>query len=244
MLVGGVNGALLTGDLFNLFVFIEVMLLPSYALLAITGTWRRLGVGRLFVLINLLTSTILLIGSASCTGWSGTVTMAELVGVAQEDPRAALAVGVVLFALSIKAGVVPLHGWLPRSYPATSSGIMARSRASTPRSPSTRCTASTRSPRTGRRRRGSRSSPRRRGDHPPGRRRQLRRVPDPGRAGLPDGQRGRAHPARPGKLHRARARRRDLLHGASHHHHGGAAAHRGRHRGRPTAPAGSTDSRA
>lgn len=125
MLVGGVNGALLTGDLFNLFVFIEVMLLPSYALLAVTGTWRRLGVGRLFVLINLLTSTILLIGVGLVYGVTGTVTMAELVGIAHEDPRAALAIGVVLFALSIKAGVVPLHGWLPRSYPATSSGVMA-----------------------------------------------------------------------------------------------------------------------
>jgi NADH:ubiquinone oxidoreductase subunit 4 (subunit M) len=49
MLSAGVNGALLTGDLFNLFVFIEVMLLPSYALIAMTGTWRRLGIGRLFV---------------------------------------------------------------------------------------------------------------------------------------------------------------------------------------------------
>lgn len=125
MLLGGVNGALLTGDLFNLFVFIEVMLLPSYALLAVTGTWRRLGVGRLFVLINLLTSTILLIGVGLVYGVVGTVTMAELVGVAHADPRAALAIGVVMFALAIKAGIVPLHGWLPRSYPATSAGVMA-----------------------------------------------------------------------------------------------------------------------
>jgi len=125
MLMGGVNGALLTGDLFNLFVFIEVMLLPSYALIAVTGTWRRLGIGRLFVLINLLTSTILLIGVGLVYGVTGTVTMAQLVGASAEDPRAALAVGVVLFALAIKAGVVPLHGWLPRSYPATSPGVMA-----------------------------------------------------------------------------------------------------------------------
>jgi len=125
MLMGGVNGALLTGDLFNLFVFIEVMLLPSYALIAVTGSWRRLGIGRLFVLINLLTSTILLIGVGLVYGVTGTVTMAQLVGVATDDARASLAVGVVLFALAIKAGVVPLHGWLPRSYPATSPGVMA-----------------------------------------------------------------------------------------------------------------------
>lgn len=125
MLLAGVNGAFLTGDLFNLFVFIEVMLLPSYALIAITGTWRRLGVGRLFVLINLLTSTILLIGVGLVYGVTGTVTMANLVDAAQAEPRAGVAVAVVLFALAIKAGVVPLHGWLPRSYPSTSPGVMA-----------------------------------------------------------------------------------------------------------------------
>ncbi|RAC10775.1 monovalent cation/H+ antiporter subunit D family protein, partial [Burkholderia multivorans] len=49
MMLTGVYGALLTGDLFNFFVFIEVMVLPAYALIAVTGTWRRLGVGRMFV---------------------------------------------------------------------------------------------------------------------------------------------------------------------------------------------------
>ncbi|WP_168582907.1 monovalent cation/H+ antiporter subunit D family protein [Gephyromycinifex aptenodytis] len=125
MLTAGVDGALLTGDLFNLFVWIEVMLLPSYALLALAGTWRRLGVGRMFVLVNLLTSTVLLIGVGYVYAVTGTVTLAALAGVANENPRAALAFLVVLAALSVKAGIAPVHGWLPRSYPATSAGIMA-----------------------------------------------------------------------------------------------------------------------
>lgn len=125
MLTGGVNGALLTGDLFNLFVFIEVMLLPSYALIAITGTWRRLGIGRLFVVVNLTTSTMLLIGVALVYATAGTVNLAELVGAAADDPRVGLGVAVVLLALGIKAGVAPVHGWMPRSYPATSAGVMA-----------------------------------------------------------------------------------------------------------------------
>ncbi len=125
LLTGGVNGALLTGDLFNLFVFVEVMLLPSYALIAVTGTWRRLGIGRLFILVNLLTSTFLLIGVGFVYGVTGTVNLAALVGRAADDPRTGLAVAVVLLALAIKAGVVPVHGWLPRTYPATSAGIMA-----------------------------------------------------------------------------------------------------------------------
>ncbi|MBA2696904.1 MAG: monovalent cation/H+ antiporter subunit D family protein [Actinobacteria bacterium] len=125
MLTAGVNGALLTGDLFNLFVFIEVMLLPSYALIAVTGTWRRLGIGRLFVVVNLTTSTILLIGVGLVYATAGTVNLAELVGAAAEDPRVSLAISIVLLSLGIKAGLVPTHGWMPRSYPATSAGIMS-----------------------------------------------------------------------------------------------------------------------
>lgn len=125
MLVAGVNGALLTGDLFNLFVFIEVMLLPSYALIAVTGAWNRLGVGRMFIVVNLLTSTILLIGVGFVYAVAGTVNLAELVGTARGDSRLGLAAGMVLLALAVKGAVVPVHGWLPAAYPATSAGIMA-----------------------------------------------------------------------------------------------------------------------
>ncbi len=125
LLMTGVNGALLTGDLFNLFVFVEVMLLPSYALIAVTGTWRRLGLGRMFVIVNLVTSLILLMGVGMVYGAAGTVNLAVLAGRAGEDPQVALAVTVVLLALCIKAGVVPVHGWLPRAYAGTSAGIMA-----------------------------------------------------------------------------------------------------------------------
>lgn len=125
MLMAGVNGALMTGDLFNLFVFVEVMLLPSYALIAVTGTWRRLGIGRVFILVNLLTSTFLLISVGFVYGVAGSVNLAVLQGRAAEDPRVAMAIITVLLALTIKAGAVPVHGWLPTSYPATSAGMMA-----------------------------------------------------------------------------------------------------------------------
>ncbi|MFC7374814.1 MULTISPECIES: proton-conducting transporter membrane subunit [unclassified Brachybacterium] len=124
LLTAGVNGALLTGDLFNLFVWVEVMLMPSYALIALTGTWRRLGIGRLFVLVNLLTSTVLVIGVAFVYGAAGTVNLAALAGAGSEDPVTAAALAVVLLALAVKGGMVPVHSWLPRAYPATSAGIM------------------------------------------------------------------------------------------------------------------------
>lgn len=124
MLMSGVNGALLTGDLFNLFVFVEVMLLPSYALVAVTGTWKRLGVGRVFILVNLLTSTFLLVAVGFVYAAAGSVNLAVLAGSGQ-DPRIALAVIAVLLSLAIKGGLAPVHGWLPSVYPATSAGIMA-----------------------------------------------------------------------------------------------------------------------
>ncbi len=125
MLHGGVNGAFLTGDLFNLFVMVEVMLLPSYALIAVTGTWRRLGIGRTFVVVNLLTSAILLTGVGLVYAVAGSVNLAVLSDAASEQPALALATAVVLVALSVKGAVVPVHGWLPQTYPATSAGVMA-----------------------------------------------------------------------------------------------------------------------
>ncbi|MFD2394714.1 proton-conducting transporter membrane subunit [Dietzia aerolata] len=118
LLLAGANGALLTGDLFNLFVFVEVMLLPSYALIAMTGGWRRLGVGRLFVVVNLLTSTVLLAGVGFVYASAGAVNLAALAGAAGEDGRVAAALGIVVMALCIKAGAVPVHGWLPAPTPA------------------------------------------------------------------------------------------------------------------------------
>lgn len=124
MLTAGVNGALLTADLFNLFVFIEVMLLPSYGLMAMTGTWSRLASGRTFVLVNLTTSTVLLIGVVLVYGVIGTVNIAALAGQAAGNGPVTVTMGLVVIALCVKAGVFPVHTWLPRTYPGTSAAVM------------------------------------------------------------------------------------------------------------------------
>ncbi|MGE5136495.1 MAG: monovalent cation/H+ antiporter subunit D family protein [Gemmatimonadota bacterium] len=123
ILSAGVYGAYLTADLFNLFVFIEVMLAPSYALLTMTGG-RRVAAGRIYVTVSLLASTIFLAGVALVYSVTGTVNLGELAGAAQHGTAAALACAVVLLALAAKAAVVPLHGWLPRTYPAASPAVM------------------------------------------------------------------------------------------------------------------------
>jgi len=129
VLLGGVNGALLTADLFNLFVFIEVMLLPSYALLVLAppgkGGIRQIVGARVYATVNLLASTIFLAGVAFVYGTAGTVNLAELAGAAHDSPAIAAAAGVCLFALMMKAAIVPVYGWLARSYPSTSPAVTA-----------------------------------------------------------------------------------------------------------------------
>lgn len=125
MLFTGVMGALLTADLFNFFVFIEVMLLPSYGLMAMTGSWGRLSAGRTFVLVNLATSTVLLAGVATVYGVTGSVNIAALQGAAAGNGPATVAMGIVVIALAVKAGLFPVHTWLPRTYPQTSASVMS-----------------------------------------------------------------------------------------------------------------------
>ncbi|MES0837398.1 monovalent cation/H+ antiporter subunit D family protein [Nocardiopsis tropica] len=125
VLSAGVYGALLTADLFNLFVFVEVMLLPSYGLMAIAGTLHGLRGGRTYVTANLLTSTVFLAGVALVYGTAGTVHLGELAGAAQDSPVIAVAMGLVLLAMMVKAAVVPVHGWLVRTYTAPSPAVTA-----------------------------------------------------------------------------------------------------------------------
>src|SRR5690625_4069728 len=101
------------------------MLLPSYGLIAITGGWRRLKGGRLYVTVNLLTSTVYLIGVALMYGAAGTVHLGELAASARESELVTIAGGVMLIAMLVKAAVVPTHGWLARTYPETSPTVTA-----------------------------------------------------------------------------------------------------------------------
>lgn len=124
ILMGGVSGALLTADLFNLFVFIEVMLLPSYGLLIFLSRRGELSASRLYVVVNLLASTIFLAGVGLIYAVQGTVNMGALAGAA-EDPATAIATAVCLAAVAIKAAVFPVHGWLARAYASASPAVAA-----------------------------------------------------------------------------------------------------------------------
>jgi len=124
ILIGGVSGALLTADLFNLFVFIEVMLLPSYGLLIFLSRRGDMAASRLYVVVNLLGSTLFLAGVGLIYAIQGTVNLAALAG-AGDDPATAIATAVCLAALAVKAAVFPVHGWLTRAYASASPAVTA-----------------------------------------------------------------------------------------------------------------------
>lgn len=124
VLAGGVAGALVTADLFNLFVFVEVMLLPSYGVLLVLSRRGSVAGARLFVTVNLLASTLFLAGVGLVYAVAGTVNLGELAGAA-DDPAVALAAAIMLAGIAVKAAVFPVHGWLARTYTTATPAITA-----------------------------------------------------------------------------------------------------------------------
>ncbi len=126
----GLNGAFLTGDLFNLFVFFEVLLLASYGLLLHGGGRQRVKAGLHYVVINLVGSTLFLFAVGTLYGITGTLNMADLaVKLAAMPPEnAALAQGAALMlfgVFALKAALLPLYLWLPAAYAHTSAPVAA-----------------------------------------------------------------------------------------------------------------------
>lgn len=117
----GILGAFLTGDLFNLFVFFEVLLIASYGLMIHAGGSKRLRAGVQYVLFNLIGSTLFLFALGSIYAETGTLNMADLANrVALISPEETVGIRVaavlLLLVFAIKAAIVPLHFWLPSSY--------------------------------------------------------------------------------------------------------------------------------
>jgi multicomponent Na+:H+ antiporter subunit D len=124
----GANGAFLTGDLFNLYVWFEVLLLSSFAIMAMVpgkeareATWR-------YVVINLIASLLFLIAAGLIYGKTGTLNFADLHHLFQNSERSFLieSSSALLFgAFGIKAALIPLAFWLPKSYPQLPPAISA-----------------------------------------------------------------------------------------------------------------------
>ncbi|MDR5651691.1 monovalent cation/H+ antiporter subunit D [Ruixingdingia sedimenti] len=129
-LLMGLNGAFLTGDLFNLFVFFEVLLAASYGLLLHGSGQLRVRAGLHYIAINLAASLLFLIGVSLIYGVTGTLNMAQLsvqVAALQSADRALLhaAAAMLGIAFLVKAGIWPLSFWLPTAYMAGAAPVAA-----------------------------------------------------------------------------------------------------------------------
>lgn len=126
----GINGAFLTGDIFNLFVCFEVMLISSYGLMLHgDGAWR-LKAGFQYVTLNLIGSSLFLIAVGLIYAATGTLNLADLSGrlaaLAPGDVALLRTGALLLFAVfAIKSAIVPLHWWLPGTYGAASAPVAA-----------------------------------------------------------------------------------------------------------------------
>ncbi len=127
VLTGGVSLAILTGDLFTLFVAFELILVSSYVLLTHQGQRDQIRSGMTYVVMNLLASTLFLFGVAFVYAATGTINLALLAErIPELDSGVRLGIGAWFFVVfGTKAAVFPLFSWLPDSYPTAPTTITA-----------------------------------------------------------------------------------------------------------------------
>jgi multicomponent Na+:H+ antiporter subunit D len=128
ILIAGVTGAFLTGDVFNLYVWFEVMLIASFGLLVLGGSREQLDAGIKYVALNLVSTLIFLSGIGLLYGMTGTLNMADLRGaIAEVENQGLVTVVAMMFMVGfgVKAAVFPLFFWLPASYHTPSFAVSA-----------------------------------------------------------------------------------------------------------------------
>lgn len=124
----GVTGAFMTGDLFNMYVWFEIMLIASFGLLVLRGTREQLDAGIKYVMLNLVMTTVFLAAVAFLYGATGTLNMADLANrVPMIENTGLVNTLAILFLLSFasKAALFPLFFWLPASYHTASTPVLA-----------------------------------------------------------------------------------------------------------------------
>ncbi|MDZ5472083.1 Na+/H+ antiporter subunit D [Bacillus sp. 31A1R] len=127
-LIVGVNGAFTTGDIFNLFVFFEVMLMSSYVLLVLGGTRIQLRESIKYILVNIISSSLFVITVAYLYSVVGSLNMAHIsVRISEIGQPGIVTVIAILFLIvfGLKGGIFPLYFWLPGSYNAPPAPVLA-----------------------------------------------------------------------------------------------------------------------
>ncbi|NJE25785.1 cation:proton antiporter [Thermococcus sp. MV5] len=124
----GMLGIVITGDIFNFYVFLEIMSIASYVLVAFRNdTWEGIEAGIKYMFVGSLASSFILLGIALLYGQYGTLTMAYLAVKVAENPTlvSRVALAFLIGGLLFKSGAVPVHMWLSDAHPAAPSSISA-----------------------------------------------------------------------------------------------------------------------
>jgi multicomponent Na+:H+ antiporter subunit D len=128
LMVAGMNGVIITGDIFNLFVFLEVASVSSYALVAFGTEHEELEASFRYLVLGSVGSAFILVGIALLYGTTGYLTMAGIsraLAGSPMGPNVALAVVFFIVGFGIKAALVPFHPWLPDAHPSAPAPISA-----------------------------------------------------------------------------------------------------------------------
>ncbi len=128
VLIAGVTGAFLTGDLFNLYVWFEVMLIASFGLLILGGRAEQIDGAVKYVTLNLIATLLFLTGIGLLYGVTGTLNMVDLRGAVDASDQQGLLLVISMFfmiAFGMKAAVFPLFFWLPAAYHTPTYGVSA-----------------------------------------------------------------------------------------------------------------------
>ena len=128
LMVTGMNGVVLAGDLFNLYVFLEVAAIASYSLVAFGCAHEELEASFKYIVLGSLSSALILIGVALVYGITGTLNLAHIASrIAQTgmDAPLLLAFGLFICGFSFKSALVPFHAWLPDAHPAAPAPVSA-----------------------------------------------------------------------------------------------------------------------
>ncbi len=127
-MITGVNGAFTTGDIFNMFVFFEVLLIASYLLIVLGGEKRQLRESIKYILVNVISSAFFVITIAYLYSVIGTLNMADIgekIASIGQPPILSVIGVVMMLVFGIKAGIFPLYFWMPGSYAAPPVPVLA-----------------------------------------------------------------------------------------------------------------------
>jgi multicomponent Na+:H+ antiporter subunit D len=125
LIIAGMTGVAVTGDLFNLYVFFEIMSAASYILVAWTRTKESLEGGIKYMILNAFSTSLILLGISLIYGATGTLNMADIAVRLEPSLSLVTAVGFMMTGFLVKAALFPLHFWLADAHPAAPSPMSA-----------------------------------------------------------------------------------------------------------------------